>query len=389
MTSFGRRAALILSAVALVGAAACGTEPSTRAGDGATTSATPTAGAPATTAAPTAPAVTDAGSATVAPTATPATTVGAASTPVESVPAPTVPPGTTLRVGDQLDYLKTVLELAGQDDDLPYDLEYANFVGGPPMLQAFQGGALDAGFVASTPILFAQAAGQDLTAVAGWATDRGSGALISADPAIRGWADLAGKRVAFQRGTSAQASLLVGLAGVGLGLDDITIVDVNYVQVTAALASGSADAGISAEPLVSAYILEHPDTRVVEQPGDITDAGSFLIATPDALADPAKEAAVADYAVRLARSFAYLRANPDLVIQLYADRYGLTVERATAIHEAAGPTRFLTLPDDIVDAQQTLADLFVEAGELPESIDVAQEFDGRFAAIIAAAGAGA
>ena len=30
------------------------------------------------------------------------------------------------------------------------------------MLQAFQGGAIDTGFVGSTPLIFAQAAGQDI-----------------------------------------------------------------------------------------------------------------------------------------------------------------------------------------------------------------------------------
>src|SRR4051794_9546332 len=54
-----------------------------------------------------------------------------------------VPQGTTLRVGDQLDYLKTVLQLAGEDRDFPYAVKYSAFIGGPPMLQAFQGGALD------------------------------------------------------------------------------------------------------------------------------------------------------------------------------------------------------------------------------------------------------
>lgn len=359
MISLGRRGALLLSSLLLVvSAAGCSSDASTRAPDDTDDTDAPTASA----------------------------TAGLSAAGGAAVPTYTVPPGTTLRIGDQLDYLKMILALGGQDQDLPYAIEFASFVGGPPMLQAFQGGALDAGFVASTPLLFAQAGGQDLTAVAGWATDHGAVGLITADPDIAGWADLEGKRVAFQRGTSGEATLLVGLDSVGLGLDDITPVDVSFVQVTATLASGSADAGVSGEPLISAYSAEHPDTRVVERPSDITDTGNFLIASPDALDDAGKEAALADLVGRLARSFAYLREHPDVVIQrIYADRYGLTIERATAIHEASGPTRFLTLPDDILPAQQHLADLFVAAGELPDELDVGPEFDGRFAAVITAA----
>ncbi len=84
--------------------------------------------------------------------------------------ASSIPPGTVLRVGEQLQNLKTVLSITGQDQKFPYTVQYSEFVGGPPMLQAFQGGALDVGFVYSTPLIFAQSAGQTITTVAGWAT---------------------------------------------------------------------------------------------------------------------------------------------------------------------------------------------------------------------------
>ena len=58
-----------------------------------------------------------------------------------------IPAGTVIRVGDQLDYLKTVLKLSGEDQDFPYKVEYSAFIGGPPMLQAFQAGSIDTGFV--------------------------------------------------------------------------------------------------------------------------------------------------------------------------------------------------------------------------------------------------
>ena len=90
-----------------------------------------------------------------------------------TIPA-TVPPGTTLRVGDQLEFLQTILSAAGEDKDLPYKVKWAGFIGGPPMLQAFHAGAIDAGFVADTPLIFAQAAHQDVVAIAAWASEHGS-----------------------------------------------------------------------------------------------------------------------------------------------------------------------------------------------------------------------
>src|SRR4249920_2915458 len=90
-----------------------------------------------------------------------------------------IPAGTVIKVGDQLDYLKTVLALSGEDKDFPYEVEYSAFVGGPPMLQAFQAGSIDSGFVGSTPLIFAQAGQQEITAVAGWATGAGTYGLLT------------------------------------------------------------------------------------------------------------------------------------------------------------------------------------------------------------------
>jgi sulfonate transport system substrate-binding protein len=299
----------------------------------------------------------------------------------------TIPEGTTLRIGDQLDYLKTVLAVSGQDEDLPYDVEYASFVGGPPMLQAFQGDKVDAGFVASTPLIFAQSAGQEITAVAGWAPERGLGGLISADGSIKDWKDLKGKKVAYQRGTSAEAAVLGGLDEAGLTVDDITTVDVPITQINATLAGGSADAGLSTEPLISLYLQDHPDATLAIDAKNITDRASFLIASKKTLDDDGKTAALADFATRLVKAFAYLGDHKDELAQaVFVKQYGLTPERATELVESGnGSTEFFPLPGDILKPQQKVADLFTAAGQIPGEIDVAQEFDGRFNDVIAEA----
>ncbi len=305
----------------------------------------------------------------------PSTTAAAVELPDE------VPPGTTLRVGDQLEYLQTVLELAGEDEAFPYEVEYSSFVGGPPMLQAFQGGALDTGFVGSTPLIFAQAQGQDIVAVAGWAGEGSAYNLVTAPGVddIGGWDDLAGARVAYQRGTAAEAVLLQALDAAGIDPSEVTTVDLPITQISAALQGGSADAGISVEPLTSAYLAANPTAAAVDDATEITDRSSFVIATTETLDDPARSAALADYVSRLVRAFSYLQDHPDLIAQtVYVDQYGLTPERAAEIVEAQGVGSFVDLPGEVLDQQQVLADLFVDAGQIPRAIDVAAEFDGRF-----------
>lgn len=312
---------------------------------------------------------------------------GESTTTAEPVTAPaSIPDGVTLRVGDQLEYLATVLQVSGEDQDFEYDVEYSTFVGGPPMLQAFQGGALDIGFVGSTPLIFAQAADQGLVAVAGWATEVGLGGLITEDPEIQGWGDLGGKRVAYQRGTAAEATLLQALDAVGLQLSDVETVDVPTTQVNAALASGGADAGVSTEPLISLYLADTPEGRVAGDANEITDRSSFLIASNAALDDEGVSAAIADYLTRLVRAFDYLRENrDDLADAVFVQQYGLTPDRAAELVERTGGTEFIELPGDIVPQQQKLADLFFEAGQIPVEVDVTEEFDTRFNDVVAEA----
>jgi sulfonate transport system substrate-binding protein len=295
--------------------------------------------------------------------------------------AKTVPAGTELRVGDQLDYLKTILKLAHEDGDFPYDVKYAAFIGGPPMLQAFQGGAIDTGFIGTTPLIFAQAQGQDLKAVAGWAGENGSYGLITApgNKDIKSWGDLKGKKVAYQKGTAGEAVLLQALDSAGVSPDDVTAVDIPQTQVSSALQGGSADAGISIEPLTSVYLAANPTAKQVDRAREITDRSSFLIAASDTLENKGKEAALADYIARLERSFTYLKTRPELIADaVFVKQYGLTPDRAKQIVAAQGVASFFPLPGAVAKQQQKLADLFYAAGQIPAKVDVSSEFDTRF-----------
>lgn len=299
-----------------------------------------------------------------------------------------IAPGTVLRVGEQLKNLSLVLSLGHQDSGLPYQVQYSEFVGGPPMLQAFEGGSLDVGYIASTPLIFAQAAGQSVTAVAGWATAGSSYALVTAPgvQSIKSWADLKGKRVAYQQGTAVESALLEGLKSAGLKLSDITTVNLPTTQIAAALQGGSADAGIEVEPLLSAYLQANPSAHVVAHPKALTEKAGFLVARSSALANRSTAAAIADYIRRLIRAYAYLRTHPQVVVQtVYEGQYGLTPARAEAVSKQVGPTSFFTLPGSMLLPQQSLANLYLATGAIPSRIDVTKEFNPRFNALVSSA----
>ncbi len=310
---------------------------------------------------------------------------GIASGAGRTVAAAAIAPGTVLRVGEQLKNFSTVLSLAGQDRNFPYQVQYSEFVGGPPMLQDFEGGGLDVGFIQSTPLIFAQAAGQQITAVAGWASTGSAYALASAPGArsIKSWADLKGKRVAYQQGTALESALLEGLKSAGLHLSDITTVNVPATQIAAALQGGSADVGIEVEPLLSAYLQANPSALVIAHPAAITEKAGFLIAASSALATASKSSAIADYITRLIKAYSYLKAHPQLTIHnVYEGQYGVTPVRAAAISAAVGPTTFFELPGAVLAPQQKLANLYLAAGSIPSKIAVSKEFNTRFNSLV-------
>jgi sulfonate transport system substrate-binding protein len=314
-----------------------------------------------------------------ASSATPADTTSTAA----AVPT-TIPAGTTLRVGDQLDNLKTILKLGQQDQNFGYKIEYSAFIGGPPMLQAFQAGAIDTGFIASTPLIFAQAGNQKIAAVASWYYKQSSYQVVTKPGGtVTGWASLKGKKVAYQAGTAGESALLEGLDTVGLKLSDVTTVNVPTTSVAASLQSGAADAGLLVEPLTSVYLKQNPTGKAVVAAKALPDRSNFIIATDSLLKNDGKTAALADYITRLVKALGYLSTHRDLVVQTtYVKQYGLSEARGNELVAAQGTGTFAPLPGDIVAPQQKLADLFAAAGEIPSRIDVAAEFDSRFNDIV-------
>jgi sulfonate transport system substrate-binding protein len=209
------------------------------------------------------------------------------------------------------------------------------------MLQAFQADAIDIGFVGDTPLIFAQAARQDVVAVAAWASDHGSNELVAAPGSkINSWRDLKGKKLAFQQGTSLEAAGLQGLHKAGLSLSDVTPVHLPLTQISAALQGGSVDAGILVPPLDRAYLSGNPGAKVVDRSDDLTNRLSFIIASKSALADKAKAAAIREYVQRIARAYKSIAANPEAFVQsFFVGKYHLTPEAGRRLLTDQGTTR--------------------------------------------------
>jgi sulfonate transport system substrate-binding protein len=292
-----------------------------------------------------------------------------------------------LRIADQLGYLQGLLHDSGQDTNFPYKVSYSNFVGGPPMLQAFQAGSLDAGYVADTPLVFAQAAHQNVVGIAAWAAQKGTASVVNAPGQhLNGWLALKGQKVAFQQGTVEEAVLLQGLHSVGLSLSDIDPVNLSTTSIIPALHQGLVAAGVLLQPLTGSYFAANPSASTVATDTSITDRTSFLIADSKAIDDAATRAALADYAARITNAVHWVSTHPDDWAQdLYVDDYKVPLATATKLVAEQGRWSMLQLPGPLAGPQQTLADLYTASGDIPSSLDASQEFSTAYNSVVAAA----
>jgi sulfonate transport system substrate-binding protein len=126
---------------------------------------------------------------------------------------------------------------------LGYDVSWAEFTSGPPMMEALNAGDVNFGFTGEPPVIFAQAAGTPIVYVA--ATNPSPLAVALLKPKgskIASVKDLAGKQVAVAKGSSAHYMLVSALAAAGVPYAAVTKVFLQPADARAAFATGAVDA---------------------------------------------------------------------------------------------------------------------------------------------------
>jgi len=294
--------------------------------------------------------------------------------------------GTTLKVGDQLHALKSSLDVSGEGKPADYRIEWANFVGGPPIIAAQTGGSLDVGWMAETPLIFAQAAGSPVKVVAVSRTIEGGGSpyalVVKPDSPVRSIADLRGKSVSYMKGTVLHYFVARLLDRQGLSLEDIRTVQATGFG-TGLLDKGAADAITIGEPYLT-QALDAGKIRVLASGTPPNTPGLFyLVASDAALADPAKARAIGDLVARAARATRWQREHVAEAAPALAKRYNVDARTAEKILRRA-PAAYVPIDAAVVAAHQDEADLFFKEGLIRKKLDVSRIFDRRYDSIVAA-----
>lgn len=291
----------------------------------------------------------------------------------------------TLRAGQlgSVKVIEAMLAASGEDKDLPYAIEWSLFPnGGPGLLEAAAGNAVDVGSAADTPAIFALAGGIPVKVIAAKQLPADVSTVeifAAADSPISSVADLAGKKVALTEGTILQYTVIRALEQAGLTYQDIEVVNLPPADAATAFQSGDVDAVAALDPQ-RAIIVASGAKKIGDGVGTTTGT-SFVLAADAALADPALKATVADYLARLVRAEAWADANPDAWAQKYSDLTTLPLPIATDIvtHDDA---QYEPIGDATVQGLQQQADVYADFGILKQPIDVKPVFDTEFNGVI-------
>lgn len=251
---------------------------------------------------------------------------------------------------------------------LGYHVEWKEFSAGPAIIEALNAGSIDIGHSGDSPVIVAQATGVPLLYIGDSKASPDSAAIIvPKDSPLKSVADLKGKKVAFDKGSSGHYLVAAALESSGLALSDIQPIYLNPPNARAAFQSGTVDAWSIWDPFFAAAEVDS-GARVLISGRAFSPHREFYFGRKD-----------------------YLEKNPGVVSPVLAT-LNETGERA--LKDAKGTAAFLSdklgikadillrsqlrntrydafpLTDEVIAEQQQVADFLFKQGVILKSIKV-------------------
>ncbi|WP_345814674.1 sulfonate ABC transporter substrate-binding protein [Paraburkholderia sp. PREW-6R] len=280
-------------------------------------------------------------------------------------------PSKTLRIGYQKSGLLAVLKAQGSLDDklksLGYSIKWFEFPAGPQLLEALNANSIDFGYTGAPPPVFAQAGGVRFVYVGAEPSGRHAEAiLVKSDSPLRQVADLKGKSVALQKGSSSNYLLLEALKKAGLQYEDVHAVYLPPADARAAFESGKVDAWVIWDPYY-ASAQQALKARTLADYSELNGPYNFYEATRDfAQQHPDVIGAILG---QLRTAGLWVNAHPKETSALIAPKVGLDPQLVeTWVRRYPYGTTAVT--DEIARSQQSVADAFYGAHLIPQKVTV-------------------
>ena len=276
-----------------------------------------------------------------------------------------------LRIGYQKGSVSMVLAKSHRFLEQRYPhtrISWVEFPAGPQMLEALNVGSIDLGSTGDIPPIFAQAAGADLVYIgAEPAKPKAEVILVPENSPLKSVADLKGRKVAFQKGSSSHNLVLRALQQAGLTFKDIQPIYLTPADARAAFQQGNVDAWAIWDPYYSAALL-HGGVRVLKDGEGLKQTGSFYLA-----ARPYAEAN-GPFLLGVLQTFsdadALTLSRRQQSITLLATSMGLPEKVIATYLDHRPPTSITPVNEETAVRQQQTADLFYENRLVPKQLDI-------------------
>jgi len=278
-----------------------------------------------------------------------------------------------LRVGDQVGAERARLEAAGLLEDVPYRIEWSVYPAAVNLHEALKGGAIDIGSSADSPAVSAIAGGSKVKIAAAFNNGgQGTSIIVPKDSDITTIEDLRGRTISpTTRGSVSHYLVLGALKQAGIDPSEVTLAFLAPTDASAAFQAGSIDAWGTWGIYTARTTGTLGATKLIDGAG-INSGYSVYAATEDALADPAKRAAIADYADRMERAYAWSRDNHDDFLDFYAQFAKQDRKVVEPMFEEQTSYTRRPIDDALAADLQKVHDTWVEAGVLKGTLDLSQ-----------------
>ena len=296
----------------------------------------------------------------------------AAATPA---PIPTVKAETAVHIGFQK--IGAPFLLKSRSDELDKRLlqqsakaDWKEFKHGPALLEGIKAKEVDVGYVGETPPVFAQSGEVDFVYVASDPpAPKAEAVIVRKDSPIKDLAGLRSKKIAVNRGSNVHYLLLKALESVKLTFKDVEVVYLAPGDARPAFDSGKVDAWVIWDPFLAAADLAGARTLAS---GDGLVANRLFYVARREFAEKHPEL------LRITlEEFNNLSSweskNPEEASKILAAASGVSYE-ALLLAEKRHAYGIVPVNDDVLAAQQAIADAFRKLELIPKDIKTRDAF---------------
>jgi len=253
-------------------------------------------------------------------------------------------------------------------------VKWVEFPAGPQLLEGLNVGSVDVGFVGEAPPIFAQAAGANFVYIGhDPAAPEAEAIVVPKDSAVKGVADLKGKKIALNKGSNVHYLLVRALEKAGLKYSDVQPVFLAPADARAAFEKGSVDAWAIWDPFLAAVEKQSGARIVVDGRNGVANNYQFYLAERGyAQTRPDVLKALFDDSVEQGR---WLKANVKQAAAIIAPLQGL---EPAVVELALQRYQFNVAPLSAAVAaeQQKVADTFHELKLIPKPVRIADALPG-------------